>query len=128
MSCWITCAWPLDDLRTNWCICRSDSLRPLWERPLEFLIDSSQNNFSLCGEGIELRVLIELDRGDCLIFARPPRNLTLDSVSRVHQDLPHAVERRSGLLRIVGDRPVTRYEDVGVERLHCIQHPNPRNA
>ena len=72
--------------------------------------------------------MIELDRGDCLIFTRAPRNLILDSVSCFHEDLPHAVERRSSLLRIFRDWPMTRYEDLGVERLHCIQHPNPRDA
>jgi hypothetical protein len=39
--------------------------------------------------------MIEFDRGHGLIFTRAPRNLILQSVSCVDEDLPHAIERRS---------------------------------
>ena len=48
---------------------------PIMGASLQFFVDSSQNNFPLRGECIQLRVLIELDGGDCLIFTRAPRNL-----------------------------------------------------
>ena len=67
----------------------------LWQRPLQFLVHSSQNNFSLRVERIQFRVLIEFDRGHGLIFTRAPRNLILQSISCVDEDLPHAIERRS---------------------------------
>ena len=51
---------------------------------------------SLCApNAYSFAVLIEFDRGHGLIFTRAPRNLILQSISCVDEDLPHAIERRS---------------------------------
>src|SRR5262245_8294470 len=98
------------------------------ERAFQFSVDPPQNDFSLSGECIQLRVLIEFDRGDRLIFGRALRNLILDSVPSVHEDLACAIERRTRLLWIVWDRSVAGYEDISVQRAHRIKRLNPRGT
>ena len=101
-----------------------------WSRKgaLQFFVDPPYDSFPGPGELWHLLVLLERDGGEGLVFGRASRNLGLDSVSYIDEELPHAVERGSCLLRIVRDRPMPRHEDISVERSHRIEHSNPRDT
>src|SRR5437773_6480196 len=95
---------------------------------LQFFVDPPYDSFPGPGELRHLLVLLERDRRDGLIFGSASRNLSLDSVSYIDEELPHAVERGSRLLWIVRDRPMPRHEVISVERSHRIEHSNPRDT
>src|SRR5436309_13424120 len=95
---------------------------------LQFFVDPPYDSFPGPGELRHPLVLLERDRRDGLIFGRASRNFSLDSVSYIDEELPHAVERGSRLLRIVRDGPMPRHEDISIERSHRIEHSNPERA
>ena len=101
-----------------------------WSRKgaLQFFVDPPHDSVPGPGELRHLLVLLERNRRDGLIFGRASRNLSLDSVSYIDEELPHAVERGSRLLRIVRDRPMPRHEDISIECSHPIEHVNPRDT
>ena len=101
-----------------------------WSRKgaLQFFVDPPYDGVPGPGELRHLLVLLEGDRRNGLIFGRASRNLSLDSVSYIDEELPQAVERGSRLLRIVRDRPMPRHEDISIECSHPIEHVNPRDT
>jgi hypothetical protein len=86
------------------------------ERSFQLSINSPQNDFALSHECIQRGVLIELDGRNRLILGRTPRNLALNSVAGIDEDLARAIEQHAGLLRIVGNGSVTWDKNVGIER------------
>ena len=96
-----------------------------WQVTRQFLIHSPHRNFPLRSVGRQLLVLLEFHRGYDLIFGCPSRNLVLDRVSCVDQQLSHAAQTRSGSPWVFGNGTMARHEDLRSERLHRIQHSQP---
>jgi hypothetical protein len=85
------------------------------ERAFKVLISPAHNRLPLLPVTIQALVLGKLDRSHGLIFRCPSRNLFLNCVARIHENLSETNQRLPGCFRI--GHPICRalsgHEDVG---------------